>query len=151
MKSNEPNVGRLIHAIRLRRGLSQSVVCRRAGIDPSYLSRIEHGKINPTVALVLRISRGLGVSPSELLGTQPDRRRDGPCPASVTGQCLLDLIGPEAEADPEQGRERYTARQLRLVRQFASLIGKGDGGLQEALEVLFERIQAAGRPEAGSD
>ncbi len=65
------HVGLRMLATRLQRGLSQDAVARRAGLDPSYLCRIEGGKVNPTVRTVVRVAEGLRVSPNELLRPSP--------------------------------------------------------------------------------
>lgn len=41
-------------------GLTQADVARRAGIRPETLSRLEHGRGNPTVGTISRIVRAIG-------------------------------------------------------------------------------------------
>jgi transcriptional regulator with XRE-family HTH domain len=63
---------------RLRRagGLSLEELAERSGVSRAMLSQIETLKTNPTIAVVWKIARGLGVSFAELLGTTaaPDSR-----------------------------------------------------------------------------
>lgn len=48
-----------LRAMRLRAGLTQSEVARRAGVSQSLIARIETGKVNPRVSTLLRIYRAL--------------------------------------------------------------------------------------------
>ena len=136
-KSKSVDIGQRIAALRRRRGLSQSIVARRSGLDPSYLSRLETGKIHPTVKTALRIATALRVSPNDLLGPSPARRKDQPCPVSAGGQCLLDLIDTGSDRDPGERPENYSTRQLRILRRFAVLLRQGSPELLKSIEVLI--------------
>ena len=50
------------------RGYTQPVCAERAGISVAYLSEIETGRRNPTVAIVVRLARALDLKPSQLMG-----------------------------------------------------------------------------------
>ena len=60
-------LGDNIKRIRLRRKMSQGDICRAISMDRSYMSAIEGGKVNVTIAVVEKIARALGVSAKELL------------------------------------------------------------------------------------
>ena len=60
-------LGDNIKRIRLRRKMSQGDICRAIEMDRSYMSAIESGKINVTIAIVEKIARALDVSVDELL------------------------------------------------------------------------------------
>jgi transcriptional regulator with XRE-family HTH domain len=66
--SSRPQValGQVIRAIRAERGLSQEAVALDADMDPSWLSRIEGGRHNPSWATVQRIAKALGVRTSDI-------------------------------------------------------------------------------------
>ena len=132
----EADLGRRIVAIRLQRGLSQQVISRRSGIDPSYLSRVETGKIHPTVRTAQRIATALRMSLAELLARSPPDRKDRPCPVSAGGRCLMDLIDIGSEHGPDASPESYSPRQLRLIRRFTSVVQRRDPKLLAALEVI---------------
>jgi len=133
-------LGKLILAARLRRGLSQCVVARRSGLDPAYLSRIEHGKIRPSIEMGMRIAVALGVSPGELFELPSRGERTGPCPVSNSGRCLIDLMDTGSEPGLEKEMERYSARQLRLLRQFAAVLARGEEGVLKAFETLIKKV-----------
>jgi transcriptional regulator with XRE-family HTH domain len=133
-KSSEPEVGKRIATSRLHLGLSQTVVARRAGIDPSYLSRIETGKVHPTVGTAMRIAKAMRTSLVDLLGPSPPNQKEKPCPVSPSGRCLLDLI--DRKAGSRRGPETFSPRQIRLLRRFVRLVQQCSPSLLRALEVL---------------
>jgi len=64
--------GAAVRAVREGRGLSQESLGFEADLDRSYVSDVERGVRNPTLAVILRLARGLGVKPGELV-TAADR------------------------------------------------------------------------------
>ncbi len=70
-----PMIGKNIQKIRSGRGLTLNVLSERSGVSKAMLSQIESDKVNPTVATVWKIARGLGVDLPDLLDTamQPKR------------------------------------------------------------------------------
>lgn len=140
-KTKEVEVGTRIANGRLHRGLSQTTVARRSGIDPSYLSRIETGKVHPTVRTALRIATAMKMPLADLLGPSPPEIKEMPCPISSSGRCLMDLISTGMEGDGHPGEvEHYTPRQLRLLRRFLTLLQRSNPALLRSLEVLFAEI-----------
>ena len=138
-KATEIDLGRRVAALRAQRGFSQGAVSRRAGIHPSYLSRIETGKVHPTVRTATRIAGAMRISLNDLLGPTPPEK-DQPCPVSVNGQCLMDLIDTRKERDGGERSERYSPRQIRLLRRFMSLLRQSSPSVLTALEVLVNQL-----------
>ncbi len=138
--SRDVAFGQRIVAWRHRRGLSQATVSRRVGLNQSYLSRLEAGKIQPNIRTIQRIAAALRIALPELLGPSPPARAGKPCPVSRGGQCLMDLVDTAGEFGKGKGPERYSARQLRLIRKFTSLVGEEDQKMLTALEVLVGRM-----------
>jgi len=60
-------LGKNIKQIRLHRKMSQGDICRAIDMDRSYMSAIEGGKVNVTIAIVEKLARALNVSVDELL------------------------------------------------------------------------------------
>jgi transcriptional regulator with XRE-family HTH domain len=60
-------LGGAIQQFRARACLTQRELAARAGIDRAFLSGIECGKRNPTVAVVARLARALDTTAGMLL------------------------------------------------------------------------------------
>jgi len=56
-----------VRQLRRQRKLTQADVASRVGITATYLSQIETGRRNPTLAVVVGLARALGVKPSQLV------------------------------------------------------------------------------------
>lgn len=67
MNNPTTKIGKNIKQIRLKKKMSQGDICRAVGLDRAYVSNIEAGKGNPTIATVEKIANALGVSSAELL------------------------------------------------------------------------------------
>jgi XRE family transcriptional regulator, regulator of sulfur utilization len=65
--SQPPLIGANIRARRTKQGLTLNVLAERSGVSKAMLSQIESDKVNPTVAMVWKIARGLDVDINELL------------------------------------------------------------------------------------
>jgi transcriptional regulator with XRE-family HTH domain len=59
--------GAVVRAERLNKGFAQDEFALLANIDRSYFGKLERGERQPSLALILRISAGLGVSGAELV------------------------------------------------------------------------------------
>lgn len=67
MADHPPSVGHNIQRIRKRQDLTLGVLSERSGVSKAMLSQIESEKVNPTVATVWKIARGLNVELDSLL------------------------------------------------------------------------------------
>jgi len=67
--------GPRIRALRARRQLTLRALAERAGLSPSFLSSVEQGKGNPSLAALRRIAEALGTTTQELLGARDGSRR----------------------------------------------------------------------------
>jgi transcriptional regulator with XRE-family HTH domain len=65
--SQPPLIGANIRARRAKQGFTLNVLAERSGVSKAMLSQIESDKVNPTVATVWKIARGLDVDINELL------------------------------------------------------------------------------------
>jgi len=141
-----PDLGRRITAARLRRGYSQGTVARLSGVAPSYLSRIENGKIQPTFRMVLRILKALRVELDEIVDSGAlSRPEKGHCPVSRHGRCLLDLVRSESDLTRGEKVEAYTPRQIRLLRRLAMWMRSARPDRLRAMEILLEDWQGTDR------
>jgi len=53
--------------IRTRKKMSQGDIARALDVDRGYISNIENGKKNPTLATIKKLADALGISADELL------------------------------------------------------------------------------------
>ena len=60
-------LGQNLKRIRAKKGMSQGDISRALDVHRAYVSGIENGKRNPTLATIQKLADALGVSVSELL------------------------------------------------------------------------------------
>lgn len=70
-----PMIGKNIQRIRSARKLTLNVLSERSGVSKAMLSQIESDKVNPTVATVWKIARGLNVELNDLLEADDEPKR----------------------------------------------------------------------------
>ena len=90
--SKPPTVGRNIQHIRKQQQLTLGVLAERSGVSKAMLSQIELEKVNPTVATVWKIARGLDVELDSLVkGSESEVRK-----FAITGSGQLTSLGTSA-------------------------------------------------------
>ncbi|HUY62577.1 MAG TPA: helix-turn-helix transcriptional regulator [Candidatus Paceibacterota bacterium] len=67
MKSEQIKLGRNLKRIRTRKDISQGDIARALKVGRSFITNIENGKTNPTLATIARIAKAIGVSVGELM------------------------------------------------------------------------------------
>ena len=144
-RAKKPDLGQRVAAHRSQLGLTQTVVAKRAGLAASYLSRIENGRIFPTVPTAQKIATALRIPLSELLGPSPPDKKKKGCPVTSKGVCLIDLIDPKWGFGSRSRAERYSPRQIRLMRSFTALVRKGSPELLKSLEVVVGNLLEPGK------
>lgn len=60
-------LGKNMKRIRAKKKMSQGDIARSLEVDRGYISNIENGKKNPTLATIQKLANALGVSADELL------------------------------------------------------------------------------------
>jgi transcriptional regulator with XRE-family HTH domain len=65
-------VGRNFARIRREKGLTQEQMEERSGFSQQYISGLEQGRRNPTVVTLYELAEALGVTPLDLLQSEPD-------------------------------------------------------------------------------
>jgi len=144
------DLGRRLASARLRRGLSQVLVARRCGLAPSYLSRIETGRIHPTIPTVLRIVRALPTTLGEILGPEPEEFGERTCPVTED-RCLLELVRADSTLRGEERERCFTVREVRLLRDIAEWIRRVPPDRVKALETLVGELRRAAAVEKASE
>jgi transcriptional regulator with XRE-family HTH domain len=75
-------VARNIRRLRVAKGLSQEVLAVDAEIDRTYVSRLERGRENPTVAVLERLAKALSANIDEFFRAP---RAGEPAPRPLKG------------------------------------------------------------------
>ena len=65
--------GEVIRAERVRQAIAQDQFALLANVDRSYYGKLERGERQPSLALIMRIARGLGVPASEIIALVEER------------------------------------------------------------------------------
>ena len=60
-------LGKNLKRIRLTKGISQGDIARSLKVHKGYVSNIENGKVNPTLATIARLAKAVGVAAGRLL------------------------------------------------------------------------------------
>ncbi len=95
MSPTPKQMGRRIRKLREERGLSQSVLAKRAKITREYVNKLEAGRYDPTVGVLQRIAKGLGVPVTELL--------EGKGKEAVKMLCRYEACGQRTATIDEDG------------------------------------------------
>ena len=67
MTKESLRLGENLKQIRLQKNISQSDLAKILGVNKSYISNIENGKMNPTLSTIANLAQKLEVTTNELL------------------------------------------------------------------------------------
>ena len=67
MSSESKKLGDNLKKIRMSKGITQGDISRALEVGRGYISNIENGKTNPTLATIAKLAKAVGVSVNELL------------------------------------------------------------------------------------
>src|SRR5215470_9826 len=67
-------IGQKVRALRLRRSMGLTQLGQRTGLSPALLSKIENGKLIPTIATLLRIANVFDVTLDHFFQNEHRRR-----------------------------------------------------------------------------
>jgi transcriptional regulator with XRE-family HTH domain len=63
-------LGRNVQRLRLDHGWSQDELAEQSGLHRTYVSQVERGVRNPTLMIIAKLAKALGVPPSDLLASR---------------------------------------------------------------------------------
>jgi transcriptional regulator with XRE-family HTH domain len=103
-------VGPRLYLERLRRGITQTELARRAGIAQANLSNIEKGKQDILVSTFMQICLALDVQPSGLLDAAVSRRVNAKLSRTRMEKIAASVVG---DSPPSGEEDREIVRLLR--------------------------------------
>jgi transcriptional regulator with XRE-family HTH domain len=125
MEHNAVALAQRITHERLRRGWSRADLARKAGIDPSYVTRVEQARFSaPSVETIRSISAAFGLPVDALTDPPPPETPD----EDVLLRRLIERkLGNRANAELvqsvlEQARGRPPADQATILRMLGVLV-----------------------------
>jgi len=105
-------VGSRVKRLRTQAMLTLEEFAAQSGVSRAMLSKVERGEKSPTLAIIVRIAKGLNVSMSTLMGAEPD-------PAQVA---VIRKSNRLAFKDPETGFERHNLSPTHLDNDLEFLL-----------------------------
>lgn len=136
------SVGKRILRLRLEANRTQREISEDTGLAVSYLSRLENGRITPTIPTLSKIAKSLNVDVTAFFGQEAPLESGDRCPVSTSGRCVLDQLLVGRGRRPETHWEGYTPQQLELLRLCDYLIHSGDKEIMNSLTTVLEALLA---------
>ena len=67
MKTESAKLGLNLKRIRTKKGISQGDIAKELKVSRGFISTIENGKTNPTLATISKLAKAVGISVNKLL------------------------------------------------------------------------------------
>ena len=115
---------------RQRKGLTQTQLSDKSGIDSNMISRYERGTATPTLETVKRLAFGLGITVDELL----NEPRDG----------KIELLVSWDWSEMKKGEIRMSENKFKLILGEDGMVGLNGAGKitsREAIEEFLSRVR----------
>jgi transcriptional regulator with XRE-family HTH domain len=136
------SVGRKIHQLRSESHITQRELGEVTGLAVSYLSRVENGRLTPTVPTLTKIADALSVPLTALFDAKTTLEAKDVCPVSLSGKCLLDHPFTGRGKRAKKGLETYSREQLEALRLCNFLLHTGDKQLLRTLLTMLKGLLA---------
>jgi transcriptional regulator with XRE-family HTH domain len=136
------SIGRRIHRLRSESHITQRELSEATGLAVSYLSRVENGKLTPTVPTLTKIADALSVPLTALFDATATLEARDTCPVSLSGKCILDHLFVGRGRKPTKGVEGYSREQLEALRLCNFLLHTGDKEILRTLLTMLKGLLA---------
>lgn len=136
------SVGRRIHQLRSESRITQRELGETTGLAVSYLSRVENGRLTPTLPTLTKIAGALSVPLTTLLDATATLEARDLCPVSLSGRCILDHLFVGRGKKPTKGIEAYSREQLEALRLCNLLLHTGDKEILRTLLTILKGLLA---------
>ncbi len=126
-------IGERLRALRLRRKLGLVALARHTGLSPAMLSKLERGRMFPTLPTLLRIALVFGVGLDHFFAAAAPRRAAGVVGAAERRR-FVERLGGRAPAwefeclDFSATERRFNAYRVRFIATGRPRLHAHDGG-----------------------
>lgn len=136
------SVGKKIHQLRSESRITQRELGEATGLAVSYLSRVENGRLTPTLPTLTKIADALSVPLTALFDVTATLEAKDACPVSLSGRCLLDHPFTGRGKRAKRDVETYSREQLEALRLCNFLLHSGDKELLRTLLTMLKGLLA---------
>jgi len=136
------SIGRKIHQLRSETGTTQRELGEATGLAVSYLSRVENGRLTPTIPTLTKIADALSVPLTALFDATPILEAGDVCPVSLSGKCIMDHLFVGRGKKLEKGVEGYSREQLEALRLCNFLLHTSDKKLLHTFLTVLQGLVA---------
>ncbi|NIR31194.1 MAG: helix-turn-helix transcriptional regulator [Gammaproteobacteria bacterium] len=146
-------LGERVRRVRLRRGMTRSMLSEHSGVSERYLAQLEGGRGNVSIRLLRRIARAMDVPVADLVHEGPEP----PVELRLITEQLQRLAPDELKAVQEVVSHRFTRSKHARSRRIALIGLRGAGKttlgtrLAERLGLPFVKLVRETEREAGMD
>jgi len=144
------SVGRRIHQLRSESHITQRELGEVTGLAVSYLSRVENGRLTPTLPTLTKIAGALSVPLATLFDAKATLEARDQCPVSLSGRCLLDHPFTGRGKRAKRGVETYSREQLEALRLCNFLLHTRDKELLRTLLTILKGLLALKQGQTAS-
>ena len=132
-------IGTRIRHWRLKAEKTQRKLSESSGLTVSYLSRLENGRITPSIRTLEKLAKALEMPVTAFFETEQMLDAGDHCPVSLSGQCILEhaYVG---RGRPPVDEEGYSPVQLEALRQCNYLLQQGDDEIQATLALQLRAL-----------
>ena len=143
------SVGTKIQWIRSQSKKTQQELAEATDLAVSYLSRLENGRITPTVRTLGKIAAALRVPLASFFEPEKVLEAADHCPVSLSGRCILDQVFTGRGQVPTLDVESYSPQQLEALRLCNFLLHTRDKELLQALLTMLRSFLALSEWHSG--
>jgi DNA-binding XRE family transcriptional regulator len=140
-------VGVRIQQLRQEARLTQRTVAVQADLSVEYLSRVENGRVTPSLAALSKIAGSLGRELVDLFGQHAALEAPDSCPVSLSGRCILECGMVGRGRRPERS-DRYSADQLHALHLCDQLLHSSDREIVHVLQAALESLRVLSQNRA---
>lgn len=133
--------GAAIRGYRQRLGLTLRDVSAKTGLAISTLSKLEMGRASLSFEKMVKVSEGLGVEVSDLLGSM---RPPGPAPAAAVGRRVIQRLGDGVVVETNSYRHVFLANELLNRRMVPILATVNARSIDEVIAEFGDLIRHPG-------
>lgn len=59
--------GKILKSLRIEKGITQEKLAELSNLDVTFISKMENGKLQPSLTTIFSVAKALGVQPSYLI------------------------------------------------------------------------------------